>query len=90
MTLSLAACGGNGGEVSPPFPVNQNFQQTETRVSGSEENAPSTGPLSGNILIAYYTADENTEVDAVTSASVVAVDGEDKGRVRSAADMIRR
>lgn len=43
-----------------------------------------------NILIAYYTADENTEVDAVTSASVVAVDGEDKGRVRSVADMIRR
>lgn len=89
LTLLLAACGGNGGEVSPPSPANQNSQQAETQVSGSEENAPAAGPLSGNILIAYFTADENTEVDAVTSASVVTVDGKDKGRVRAVADMIQ-
>lgn len=89
LTLLLTACGGNGGEVSPPSPADQNSQQTGTRVSGSEENALSADPMSGNILIAYFTADENTEVDAVTSASVVTVDGEDKGRVRAVADMIQ-
>lgn len=89
LTLLLTACGGNDGEVSPPSPADQNSQQAETQVSGSEENAPFAGPLSGNILIAYFTADENTEVDAVASASVVTVDGEDKGRVRAIADMIQ-
>lgn len=89
LTLLLTACGGSGGEASPPSPATQNPQQTETQVSGSEENAPSADPLSGNILIAYFTADENTEVDAVTSASVVTVAGENKGRVRAVADMIQ-
>ena len=39
-------------------------------------------------MIAYFTADENRAVDAVTSASVTTVDGIDKGRVRAVADMI--
>lgn len=76
LTLLLTACGGNGGEASPPSPADQNSQQAETQVSG-------------NILIAYFTADKNTEADAVTSASVVTMDGEDKGRVRAVADMIQ-
>ena len=42
----------------------------------------------GNILIAYFTADENREVDAATSASLTTVDGTEKGRVRAVADMI--
>lgn len=87
--ILLTACGGEGGEAAPPSSVNQNPQQTEARVSGSEENSPSVNPQGGKILIAYFTADENTEVDAVTSASVVTVDGEDKGRVRAVADMIQ-
>lgn len=89
LILLLTACGGGGGEASPPSSAAQNQQQTETQVGGSEEDAPSSDPLSGKILIAYFTADENTEVDAVTSASVVTVDGEDKGRVRAVADMIQ-
>lgn len=89
LTRLLTACGGNGGEVSPPSPSIQNPQQEETQVNGNEKKAPSANPQSGNILIAYFTADENTEIDAVTSASVVTVDGVDKGRVRAIADMIQ-
>lgn len=43
----------------------------------------------GKILIVYFTADENREVDAVTSASLTTVDGVEKGRVRAVADMIQ-
>ncbi|MCI8809383.1 MAG: flavodoxin [Oscillibacter sp.] len=49
---------------------------------------PSAPAEAGKILIAYFTADENRAVDAVTSASVTTVDGIDKGRVRAVADMI--
>jgi len=41
------------------------------------------------ILIAYFTAAENSDVDAVSSASVVKVDGVAKGSVQAVADMIR-
>ena len=44
---------------------------------------------SGNVLIAYFTADENRAADAVTSASVTTVDGTEKGLVRAVADMIQ-
>lgn len=80
LTLLLTACGGGGGETFSPFPTNQSSGQTETQPSVERD---------GNILIAYFTADENTEVDAVTSASVVTVGGESKGRVRAVADMIQ-
>lgn len=33
----------------------------------------------GKVLIVYFTADENREVDAVTSASLATVDGGGKG-----------
>lgn len=42
-----------------------------------------------NILIAYFTAGENSDVDVVSSASVTTVDGEAKGRLRAVADMIQ-
>lgn len=89
LSLLLTACGGNGGEVSPPSPSIQNPRQEETQVNGNEEKSPSANSQGGNILIAYFTADENTEADAVTSASVVAVDSKEKGRDRAVADMIQ-
>nr|WP_318685669.1 flavodoxin [uncultured Acetatifactor sp.] len=42
-----------------------------------------------NILIAYFTAGENSGVDAVSSASYITVDGEAVGRLRAVADMIQ-
>lgn len=56
-------------------------QQTET-------GTPDTGEDS-RILIAYFTAGENSDVDVVSSASVTTVDGEAKGRLRAVADMIQ-
>lgn len=44
---------------------------------------------SDRILIAYFTAGENSDVDVVSSASVTTVDGEAKGRLRAVADMIQ-
>ena len=41
------------------------------------------------VLIAYFTVADNSEVDAVSSASVSEVDGEKKGRVQAVADMIQ-
>ena len=41
------------------------------------------------ILIAYFTAAENSDVDAVSSASVVKIDGVAKGSVQAIADMIQ-
>ena len=41
------------------------------------------------ILIAYFTAGENSDVDVVSSASVTTVDGQAKGRLRAVADMIQ-
>ena len=41
-----------------------------------------------NILIVYFTAAENSDVDAISSASVTVVDRVAKGNVRAVADMI--
>lgn len=42
----------------------------------------------GKILVVYFTAAENSGVDAVSSASVVTVDGEAKGVSQAVAEMI--
>ena len=83
MTLALTACGGkapaDSGESAPP----------QSAASAPTETPEISAPAEvGNILIAYFTADENREVDAVTSASLTTVDGTEKGRVRAVADMI--
>lgn len=83
LLLSLTACartpasGGSAGGGS---------ETADVPASHTETSSVQTG--GGKILIAYFTADENRTVDAVTSASVTTVDGVDKGRVRAVADMI--
>ena len=42
-----------------------------------------------NILIAYFTAAENSGVDAIASASYTTIDGQAVGRLRAVADMIQ-
>lgn len=44
---------------------------------------------SGKILIAYFTATENSGVDAVSSASYTTIGGTAVGRLRAVADMIQ-
>nr|WP_325196059.1 flavodoxin [uncultured Oscillibacter sp.] len=82
MTVSLTACGGSGNSVQQPPPAGS--QSVE-----STGNQTETPDFSGSkILIAHFTADENTEVDTLTSASVTTINGIQKGRVRAVADMI--
>ena len=82
LTASLTSCGGQGVSSGPTI------SDGETSVPASSDTA-SVSSGEKKILIAYFTADENREVDAVTSASITTVDGVNKGRVRAVADMIQ-
>ena len=59
---------------------------------GGSGDAVSSGDVDldtvGKILVVYFTAAENSGVDAVSSASVVTVDGEAKGVSQAVAEMI--
>lgn len=57
--------------------------------STGQQSVPATDPDGGNILIAYFTAAENSGVDAVASASYTTIEGQAVGRVRAVADMIQ-
>lgn len=72
------------GEVNTGDTENTADSQTDT----SAENTQDTEGNS-NILIAYFTAGENSDVDVASSASVTTIDGEAKGRLRAVADMIQ-
>ncbi len=78
LALSLSACGGSTAAQD---------DNTASAPSGVSTGAAQPADY-GNILIAYFTADENTEPDAVSSASVTEIGGEEVGRVRAVADMI--
>lgn len=87
--LCLTACG-NKADVE-----NSNAREitleTET-VSEPSRQTEESGESSvdgSRILIAYFSAGENSEVDVAASASVTVVDGEAKGRLRVVADMIQ-
>ena len=78
LALSLSACGSSTAAQD---------DNTASAPSGVSTGAAQPADY-GNILIAYFTADENTEPDAVSSASVTEIGGEEVGRVRAVADMI--
>lgn len=63
-------------------------QSAVLTLSGSAAS-PSAQTDGGRILIAYFTAAENSGVDAVASASYTMINGEAVGRLRVVADMIR-
>ncbi len=77
--FSLAACGTKKREA----PGRPEQAREETAVEDAE-----TVP-DGKILIAYFTAAENSGVDAVSSASYSMVNDEAVGRLRAIADMIQ-
>ena len=88
LLLFLAACGNSPKQAieAPTVPQNQDASTTEPEVT--QGNAASES--SHRFLIAYFTAAENSDVDAVSSASVVTVDGAPKGRVQALAEIIQR
>ena len=77
---------------------NQSAVLPSSSSSRLEENTDSAGDTGeeepseidgSNILIAYFTAAENSGVDAIASASYTTIDGQAVGRVRAVADMIQ-
>ena len=100
LSLSLAACGnsapGDSSSADTSAPASESAAGAAPE-SASEPTSGSSAADSGSastaedssILIAYFTAAENSGVDAVASASYSTIDGEGVGRVGAGADMIQ-
>lgn len=87
MALALTACG-NGGDSKKENTSNHSINNNE---NSTDENKDLTQAISANekVLIAYFAVAENSDVDAMSSASVSNVDGETKGRMTALAEMIQ-
>ncbi|MGN0850706.1 MAG: flavodoxin [Candidatus Ornithospirochaeta sp.] len=84
LVLHLSSCGGTSVQEAKKSAPAQNV------TAASTEQARETNTNSAKkILVAYFTVAENSDVDAVSSASVVTVVGFAKGRVQALAEMIR-
>ena len=88
VTFCLAACGNERSNASGGSAAEQ-----ENSTLQSAEDMPKASSSSqaaeGKILIAYFTAAENSGVDAVSSASYSVVNDTAVGRLRAIADMIQ-
>lgn len=82
LALSCGACGSAGGADSAE-------QSSAAREDMGTAGANSPAEGGGNILIAYFTAAENSGVDAIASASFTTINGQAVGRIRAVADMIQ-
>lgn len=103
MTISLSACGDTGSRQNTPASDAQNSAQdnsqnstqadiqadTQKNAQTAENSNSAVVERDSGILIAYFTAAENSGVDAVSSASYTTINGEAVGRVRAVADMIQ-
>lgn len=70
--------------------VQDSQDNVEDSIENSIENVDNTERAeSGKVLIAYFAVAENSDVDAISSASVTEVDGEAKGLVRIIAEDIQ-
>lgn len=89
MLFSFAACAEAENEVSQTeAPAEPAETVTESAEAAPKQEATQS-KSDAKILIAYFTAAENSDVDAVSSASVVTVNGEAKGCVQAVAEMIQ-
>lgn len=96
LALSLTGCSGNSSNtenVGTQKAANTTSEvNTTVSTNNSEEQSQATSSDEDNesrILIAYFTAAENSGVDAVSSASYSMVNGEAVGRLRAIANMIQ-
>ncbi len=78
LIFSLSACSASSGEG----------QQSASQSADAPAQTAQAGD--GKILIAYFTAAENSGVDAIASASYTTVNGQAMGRLRAVADMIQQ
>lgn len=83
LIVVLSACGNAENEQNNS--VTDGYQSNKS----SEASTNKTKNENNKILIAYFTAAENSGVDAVASASYTMINGEAVGRVRALADMIK-
>lgn len=103
LAFSVTACGDKSrqNETSPADEPTEQEQETpgdrqtvqSDAAPSADENADSESADNGNgggILIAYFSAAENSGVDAVSSASYSMVNGEAVGRLSAVANMIQR
>lgn len=98
LTFTLAACGRVDDTQNTQVEKKQESGQTVTEPTVNNTNDEPAEPVSedsdtaqsgSNILIAYFTAAENSGVDAVSSASYTMINGTAVGRLRAVADMIQ-
>lgn len=90
--LSLAGCSQaeESSDVKSTADAPQTIESTaENNIEATEKTDSEVPGKGNNILIAYFTAAENSGVDAASSASYSNVNGEAKGRIRALADMIQ-
>lgn len=83
----LTACGkpdAASGQVQSSIQTDNSVTADSSETNRENENSGSDS----KILIAYFTAAENSGVDAISSASYTKVNGEAVGRIRAVADMI--
>ena len=87
LAVSFSACEDSGtGGANTDGPVSQ----TQSESTSAENNTQGENDVnSGSESIAYFTAAENSGVDAVSSASYSTVNGEAVGRLRAIANMIQ-
>lgn len=84
LILMMTACSNSNGNS------NQTSSTSENRSNASANSGRQTQKKAeGKILIAYFTAAENSGVDAISSASYSKVNGNAVGCVRALADMIQ-
>lgn len=75
MLMALSACGKTGA--------------ADNVSASNQQHSSNTAESGSKILIAYFTAAENSGVDAIASASYTKINGEAVGRLRAVADMIK-
>lgn len=91
MLLGLAACGNqtNDTEIenNTPSQTSGSDESNQNEQNTAQDNVANT---EGKVLIVYFTAAENSGVDAIASASYTTINGNAVGRVRAVADMIQK
>ena len=82
---SLTACGDNNSADGRNTNTENNQSNTMDKDSKSEQSVSTDG----KVLVAYFAVAENSDVDAISSASVSDVNGQTKGRMTALAEMIQ-
>lgn len=99
LMFGLTACGAanepdhtsnSSTQTESSLAIESSVQDLQDNGENSIENVDNTENAgTGKVLIAYFAVAENSDVDAISSASVTEVSGEAKGLVRTIAEDIQ-